>query len=112
MIRGPYIQRTSPSAIVIIWRTGTEIAPVVRYGLRPDRLPFAAPPEAIACRHPVQKGVGTFAADDTAQEGERQYEARLGLLRQGDNVLAIEAHNADPAGKAFTLDPILVTAFE
>ena len=53
LLRGPYLQRGTPSSIVVRWRTDTATDGVVRYGLDPATLTSTASEGSITTEHAV-----------------------------------------------------------
>jgi hypothetical protein len=54
LLRGPYLQRGIPTAVVVRWRTDLPTDSVVRYGPAPDLLLFAAAEPLPAIDHEVE----------------------------------------------------------
>ncbi len=65
--RSPYLQLSTPTSVVLVWRTGSAIKPLLRYGLLPEKLDRTLNP-------------GDISAQGAAGSG-RQYEARLAGLQ-------------------------------
>ena len=56
-VRQPYLQLATDSSISIVWRTSSEMTPVVRWGSSPDQLTETVPPAQILTRtHPTLGG--------------------------------------------------------
>ena len=82
VIRDPYIQLTTRSSSVVVWRTDQEIAPMVRYGPGPDNLNLRVPAEQIVMRiSPEMKGLPEAPRlGQSTPEGVYQFEATVSEL--------------------------------
>jgi hypothetical protein len=80
LIRGPYVQMAQADSMTIVWRTSAKIQPVVKYGAVPDKLDQTVPAASISLNETIQKGVGSYAAEDVVEPGLCQYEARISGL--------------------------------
>ena len=78
LARGPYLQLSTPSSVSIIWRTGGETQPVVRYGLDPANLDQTLADASILVRRVPKDGeASTDLSLHSAPEGTVQYDATI-----------------------------------
>jgi hypothetical protein len=78
LTRGPYVQSSTPSSIVVVWRTDGPTKPAVRFGASPDRLDRSTTADDVAVRGTKDEPDGTaFTGLHSAPDGTLQYEARL-----------------------------------
>lgn len=76
-LRGPYLAQSTPSSIVIVWRTANKTEPVVRFGISPKDLQSQVTAQAIKNR---TKGTEAESLSD-APVGSVQFEAQLTDLK-------------------------------
>lgn len=104
--RGPYLQRSTPDSVVVVWRTDAETTPVVRYGAAPDRLDRVVAPAKVVTRVSVDVAAeaaapygsvpllydeprswarerGLVAREPSTPAGTRQHEALVTGLEPG-----------------------------
>lgn len=75
-VRQPYLQLATDSSISIVWRTSSEMTPVVRWGSSPEQLTETVPPAQILTRsHPSLGGENPLFED--APVSTRQFEATI-----------------------------------
>ncbi|WP_218932228.1 metallophosphoesterase [Adhaeretor mobilis] len=74
--RGPYLQCATTESIAIVWRTSTDIDPVVRYGVSPDNLEFELQGDQIIRRMSVDVAA---VSDAPIARANLLYDEPLGL---------------------------------
>ena len=98
ILRGPYLQFSTPNSIYVVWRTHGQITPVVRWGSDADRLDHEVAGPAIVTRYgttnrhvSLPEGVVRL---HSAREGCYQYEANLTNLAP-DTLYYYDVFNGD-----------------
>lgn len=82
--RGPYLQLATPNSIFVVWRTETDIQPVVRFGLSPAKLDRQVKGADIITRYGTTNRVlpgPRIGRLHSAPNGTWQFEARIAGLR-------------------------------
>jgi acid phosphatase type 7 len=84
IVRGPYLQLATPTSMYVVWRTETNVTPVVRFGSSPLNLDRQAKGADIITRYSTTNKLAPgarIARLHSAPQGTWQYEARITGLR-------------------------------
>ena len=83
IVRGPYLQLATPTTIHVVWRTDTEVKPVVRFGTNPLNLDRAAKASDIVTRYGTTNKAAPMRMPrlHSAPDGTWQFEVKLTGLR-------------------------------